>query len=294
MALSRQRFMLGIWTLPRHFAVPVAIASVVLGWVVSAPLTWQIIFPVLAIFGISAYSHTMNTWLDYVWTGLDKGVEEERSHPKPYTGGQQVLAAGLMTTNQVAIVAILWAMFGGFFAGAAGTVTALVAFGALAITFWYSWGKLHWQCETALAVGFGPMPAVIGAAASGSPDYGTAILASLPIAIIFGFAAEIFDQWWDADANWTRGLRNIGALVWKTDGNVTVVVVATVAVTYALQAFLVSFDVLAVATLYWTAPSLLSLLAADEARKRKPWAVMTLLGGVFLYCALLVLGQALD
>lgn len=292
MILTRQNAVLSLWTLPRHFAVPVAISSVVLGWVISAPLSLGVLLPVAAMFCISAYSHTFNTLLDYSWTGFDKGEPEDRSRPKPYTSGQQIIADKLLSPGAVFGIGFVWLVTGVVVAAWGGMTVYLFACATACITFWYSWGKLHWQAETALAVGFGPLPALMGAAASGTPDYLAAALASLPIAIIFGFSAEIFDQWWDADANWRRGLRNIGAWVWHKNLSVSAAVAISIGFAYWAQLALWSVGILKSGT-WLTVIAVVPLLVIKSAEDRQSWAVMLLLGGVFLYCGLLVFGQTL-
>lgn len=290
-----QHLYLSLVILPRWFAAPIAISAVLLGWSVSAPLSWWVLLPIACSLGVMAWSHTMNTWLDYEWTGLDKGTELERSHSKPYTGGQQVIASGQMISRQVLSVALLWLCVVIILL----IVYALVRFnpwifliclGSLLVTFWYSWGKLHWQPEIALGVGFGPLAALLGAASTNDPNYLAAFLASIPIFLIFGFAAEIYDQWHDTDVNWERGLRSIGAWVYTYKKSVANVVIVVVMLTYTVQLTLIIADVLSAWTSL-TLPALLSLLIMNDAERRKPWAVNLLLGAVFYYCIMLAVGQ---
>lgn len=282
---------------PRWFAAPIIVSSVVLGYVVSAPISWFVLAPILLALCVMAWSHTMNTYLDHEWTGFDKGESAERSHPKPYTSGQQVIASGILSARQVLVIAVGWLLASSIaliYIHTRVESTWMVLFWALSasVTFWYSWGKLHWHPELALGVGFGPLAALVGAAASPSPDYLRAILASIPIFLMFGFVAEIFDQWWDADTNWNRGLRNIGAWVWHTKRSVGIVVEVMVFATFLAQLLLVFVGVLSV----WTSltyPAIFSLLLLPQAEKRKPWAVNLLLGAVFYYCVALAVGQVI-
>ena len=60
---------------------------------------------------------------------------------------------------------------------------------------------------------------MIGAAASTGfifKDFGPAFMAGLVYGWVFGFGAEFIDQAFDADVNWDSGLRNMGALAWKS------------------------------------------------------------------------------
>jgi len=288
---------LALVVLPRWFGSPIIIASVVLGYVVSEELSLNVIYPILSALFMMAYAHCGNTLLDWSWTGLDKGEPDERSKPKPYTSGQQAIASGAMTPQQVGIVALCWLALSAWFM----FVTVVVSdslwvvpiwFASVFITAWYSWGKLHWMPEVALGVGFGPLAALLGAAATQDPNWLHAVLASLPIALIFGGAAEIYDQWFDAEANWDRGLRNIGAWVWKRNIPVKNIVALFVMLTFLAQGILVAVDVLSSMTIL-TVPAALSLFVIGYAQKRKPWAVNLLLGGVFYYCVALAVGQVI-
>ena len=278
-------------TQPRWFAAPVLVSSVVLGYAVSAPLSWFVLVPILFVLCVMAWSHTMNTYLDHEWTGFDKGLESERSHPKPYTSGQQVIASGVLSANQVLAIAIGWLIASSIAMIYILSVPMLVFWVlSLLVTFWYSWGKLHWMPELALGIGFGPLAALIGAAATPTPDYLAAALASMPIFLIFGVGAESWDQWADSDVNWDRGLRNIGAWVWHTKKSIGLVVGVIVLTTFIVQGLLVLVGVLSAWTLL-SLPAALSLVLLPQAEKRKPWAVNLLLGAVFYYCVALAVGQ---
>lgn len=288
-----------LWTLPRWFAAPVLISSVILGWVVSVPLSWWVLLPIACGLCMMAWGHTMNTLLDWSWTGLDKGLPDERSKPKPYTSGQQAIASGRMTENQVLIVAVSWAFVSAIplavvvlrhpeYLNAAWLIWAA----SVSVTFLYSWGKLHWCCELALGVGFGPLACLLGAVCTGSPDYSASLLVGLPVLLIFGGACEVFDQWWDAEANWDRGLRNIGAWVWKKGWPVRDVVGWIIAATFLVQVVLIIVGVLSLST----APAYLAGIALfwlNKAAERKPWAVLLLLCAVFYYCVMLAVGQVI-
>ncbi|GAJ23056.1 unnamed protein product, partial [marine sediment metagenome] len=49
-----------------------------------------------------------NSFLDYSWTGLDKGEIEDRSAEKDYCGGQNIIEAGIVTPQEVAFNALAW------------------------------------------------------------------------------------------------------------------------------------------------------------------------------------------
>ena len=293
----RSSFYLATVVLPRWFAAPIIVSSVILGWAVSAPLSWWVVLPVLMALLVMSYSHVINAVLDWSWTKLDRGLESERSHPKPYTSGQQVIASGLLSPRQVLLIAVGWLALSAIAMIYISIYTAsfwVPRFWVLStlVTFAYSWGKLHWLCELALGIGFGPLAALIGAAASPSPDYLTAALASIPIFLIFGFAAEIWDQAADSDANWERGLRNIGALAWHYHIFIWEPVLAFTVLAYLSQLFLVLNGVLNPWT--WLTLGTLPFLAfIPRATLENKLATLVALTGVFVYCILLALGEVI-
>lgn len=284
------------WTLPRWFGAPIAVAAIVLGAGVSEGINPLLLF-LTAVSGcfLMAWGHSMNTWLDYYWTKLDQGDESSRSRPKPYTDGQQVLATGATTGGKVLAVSLLYLVASLLFAVPTilfhpwAVIPWAVSAGA---TFWYSWGKLHYQCELALGVGFGPAAAIFGAATTSSPNILYAGLGSLPIFLAFGFAAEIFDQWWDADTNWDKGLRNIGALCWKHDFDVSAAVVLVMAIAMWTQIGLVYSGVLSSMTVisFLAIPGLFLL---PSAANRNKTSVMITLLSLFLYVMLIAIGEVI-
>lgn len=282
--------------LGRFFALPVAVFSVLLGIALGGNWSWLSAMVCLGASFEMAYAHSFNTLLDYSWTGFDKGTEQERSRGKVYTEGQQAIAAGKMSPREVlanglgylavsaifiGIVAwkvspVIWAVWG---------VTALV-------TFLYSWGKLHYQCELALGIGFGPLAVMMGMASQPNPDFVLAFLAGIPVLILWGFGAETMDQYTDAEPNWPRGLRNIGALVWKNNASIATVVSWLIVITYLSQLALIFCGVLHPLTLIsfiTFLPFLLCMVLLDE---RPKVGILWGLAGIYLYGVLLFVGQA--
>lgn len=285
-----------LWVLPRWFAVPVSTGAIVLGGVVSGAEPFYL--GAVALIGalLMAWSHSMNSWIDYVLTGFDKGAEAERSHEKPYTGGQSLIARGLRPKEVLAngigwlVLALALTIFMAF------RVTPWILLPVLLtvpMTFAYSYGKKLWLPEIVLGLGFGPIAAMLGAAASPNPAILHAFLAAIPIGILFGYAAEVYDQWYDADANWERGLRNIGAWAWKKGVPVILVVGAFVAVAFLAQATLINNGYLVAGTGI-TSIALIGFIPAIFFRDAKrPIVIMGALSGVFIYSILLPLGQIL-
>ena len=162
--------------------------------------------------------------------------------------------------------------------------------GAL-MTFWYSWGKLHYQCELALGLGFGPLAVMLGMASQPNPDFLTAFLAGIPIMLLFGYGAETMDQYTDAEPNWPRGLRNIGALVWKNGVSISIVIVWLLCATFLSQLFLIAAGVLhpltALALITILPFSVCLLFIENKPKVGVIWG----LSGIYLYGLLLLLGE---
>ena len=235
--------------LGRFFALPCVVCAVLLGCTLGGNLSWLSAMVALAAVFQMAYSHSFNTLLDYSWTGFDKGVAEERSKGKVYTKGQQAIAAGKLSSRGVLINGLIYLAISAVFVGIVAwkvspVIWAIWGLGAL-MTFWYSWGKLHYQCELALGVGFGPIACMMGMASQPNPDFLLAFLAGIPFLILWGFAAETIDQWTDAEPNWPRGLRNFGALLWKNNISVAMFLAWLVGITFLSQLFLIAGGILA-------------------------------------------------
>jgi len=281
--------------LGRFFALPCAICAVLLGCTLGGSLSWLSAMVALGALFEMAYSHSMNTLLDYSWTGFDKGVEEERSKGKIYTKGQQAIAAGKLTSRGVLTNALIYLAISAIFIGIVAwkvspVIWALWALGAL-MAFWYSWGKLHYQCELALGVGFGPVACMMGMASQPNPDFLLAFLAGIPFLILWGYGAETIDQWTDAEPIWPRGLRNFGALLWKNNVSITMFLVWLIGITFLSQLFLIAGGVL----VPLTALSLISFIPFSFCllylEKDLKVGILWGLAGFFLHMILFVVGQ---
>lgn len=283
--------------LGRFFALPACVCAVLLGVALGGHWSWLSAVVVLAAIFEMAYSHSFNTLLDYSWTGFDRGAEEERSKGKVYTRGQQAIAAGQLSPRGVLINGLSYLAISAIFCGiVAFNVSHIIwaIWGVTALcTFWYSWGKLHYQSELALGAGFGPLAVLLGMASQPNPDFLVAFLASIPFLLIWGYGAETIDQWTDAEPNWPRGLRNFGALLWKNNISVTVFLTWLLSITFLSQLFLIAGGILAPLT----ALSLISFLPLSFCilylEKDLKVGVIWGLGGIFLHMALLTLGQVI-
>jgi len=282
--------------LGRFFALPIVVCSVLLGVALVGHWSWLSAMVCLGAIFQMAYAHSFNTLLDYSWTKFDKGAEEERSRGKVYTHGQQAMAAGIMTPKGVLINGLIYLAISAVFIGiVAWKVSPVIwaIWGVTALcTFWYSWGKLHYQCELALGVGFGPLAVMLGMASQPNPDFLVAFLAGIPVLVLFGYGAETLDQYTDAEPNWPRGLRNFGALVWKNNVSISMFIVWLLCATFLSQLFLIAAGVLhplTSLTLITFIPFSLCLLYLEA---RPKVGIYWGLGGIYLYGLLLLLGEA--
>jgi 1,4-dihydroxy-2-naphthoate octaprenyltransferase len=175
---------------------------------------------VLASLLIMAGGHSFNSFLDYAWTGLDKGRREDRSAEKKYTGGQSLLAERYLSLKAVVINALIWYLFGLiviiYLAFQTGWPVVLIGLLGMLITFWYSKAKFNWTHELALGIGIGPLPALMGMfATNANPPWIQGVLASIPISLLISFAGLALDEWPDAEANLKKGVRSIAYKVWE-------------------------------------------------------------------------------
>lgn len=210
-----------LWILPRWFALPAVLCAIALGCIQTGAAGWLMAMVMICSATIMAWGHSMNTLLDFA-TGIDQ-IGGPTSRPKSYTSGNQIIVTGQATPGEVLGNALCWLGISLCFAILIATRTSwwiMLPWGLSAlVTFAYSLGKLCYGCELALGLGFGPLAVMMGAAASTAfvfHDFGPAFMSGLLYGWVFGFGAEFIDQAFDADQNWGSGLRNMGALAWKT------------------------------------------------------------------------------
>jgi 4-hydroxybenzoate polyprenyltransferase len=281
--------------LGRFFGAPIVIFAVLLGVALGGTWSWVSALVTIAAVLEMAYAHSFNTLLDFCWTGFDKGSEAERSKGKIYTSGQQVIASGMMTVREVLINGLAYLTLSAIciLIVALNTSPLVWVFWAVSAlcTFWYSWGKLHFQCELALGLGFGPLAVMMGMATQPNPDFWRAFLAGLPILMLWGYGAETMDQYTDAEPNWPRGLRNLGALVWKNKMSITTVIAFLLVASFLTQAFLISAGILSPLTAV-TAVTIMPFLLCLIYLENQPKLGITYgLAGIYVYCLFLFLGQ---
>lgn len=297
-----------LWILPRWFALPAEACAVALGCILAGTSGWLTALAIICGGLIMAFGHSMNTFLDFK-TGIDH-IGDNSSRPKSYTSGNQVIVTGLLTPTEVLANAICWLMLSFICAQiiahyASPWIWLPWGLSGL-VTFAYSWGKLHYFCETALGLGFGPFAVMMGAAAGSGfvfKDFGPAFMSGLVFAWVFGFGAEFIDQAFDADVNWDSGLRNMGALAWKTGIHPATFTCVLVCFAYIIQLALVIGGFLAPLTLSTLAVMPLfvyCILAVCDSKpdvkqaelKFNDKAIMAAMGVMFLWMLALVISQA--
>ena len=282
----RQRIWAYSFTLPRWFGLPGAVSSVALGGVLAGQPPGIIALACLAGALMMAFSHAYNSFHDWV-SGLDQGSEAERSHPKPYTSGQNIIAQGLISVSESFWVSMAYLFLSALTTMMLASITTpwvflpwiLVA----ACAPLYSWGKFTYSCELVLGLGFGPFAVMFGAAVAPGPEMARAFLAGIPFGLVFGFMAELVDQYLDADVNVPKGLRNLGALCWRRGWGLGWMLTLMALVTMCVHMALLGLSILSPFTVF-TLP-LLPLIAAltPSYEKKQKAGIMAGLGLVLLY-----------
>ena len=287
-----------LWTLPRWFAAPIFGASAVLGGLLAGGMTRNSWLGVLATLLIMAGGHSFNSFLDYAWTGLDKGEPENRSAEKDYAGGQSVIAAGIVSEGEVAYNAITWYLLALipliYLALNVGWQILLIGFLGMMVTFAYAKSKFNWTHEMVLGISSGPLAVLAGMfATSGSPTWVTGLVVSIPALILISFVGLAIDEWPDAEANLKKGVKSISYKVWEYGVSLEWYVSSWLLFMYMYQVFLIAIGMLkplsAISFVTW--PLLISFLVLSRKNFRK-WAGIIVLTGV-AYPVLLVLGQFL-
>jgi 1,4-dihydroxy-2-naphthoate octaprenyltransferase len=217
---STDRIKIHLWILPRWFAAPFFGMAAIIGALLAGELTIDSWLGVIACLLIMAGGHAFNSFLDYAWTGLDQGLEEDRSAEKDYTGGQSLIAEGKVSLRGVLTNALIWYISGFiiilYLARQNGWPILLIGIMGMLITFWYSKAKFNWTHELALGIGIGPLPALVGMFATNvHPHWIQGILAGIPFGIMIAFAGLALDEWPDAEANLKKGVKSLAYKVWE-------------------------------------------------------------------------------
>lgn len=250
MVRIRAKLKAHLWTLPRWFAAPWFGGVILLGAVLAGGINMNAWVGLVAGLLVMAGGHSFNSYLDYEWTGLDKGEIKDRSAEKAYTGGQNIIEAGIVTPREVLFNALGWYVvsIAPFFYLMlhVGDTIAIVWGLSMAITFWYSKAKFNWTHELALFTGAGPLAVLIGMySVSSNPTWWIGIAAGAPAGLILSFVGLPLDEYPDAEANLKKGVKSIAYKVWEYEIDLGFYLLAWVAFVYLLQIFLIVAGILA-------------------------------------------------
>ncbi len=286
-----------LWTLPRWFAAPFFGSAVIFGALWADKLTANSLLAFIACLVIMAGGHSFNSYLDYAWTGLDKGPIGERSVEKDYCTGQSLLANGVLSIKEVLFNALGW-----YFLGAILLVTLSLRTGwtvliigilGMLMTFWYSKAKFNWTHELALGVAVGPLPVLLGMFASmPDPPWAKGLAGSVPFAITLAFAGLAIDEWPDAEANLKKGVKSIAYMVWETGVSLEWYVISWFLFMFIYQLLLIVIRVLTPLTgiAFVVMPFWLASLVFMKKSFKKGAVGMIIFADIYLI--LLVIGQA--
>jgi len=282
---------------PRWFALPGAMASIVLGGVLGHASIWHIALACLVGCFLMAACHSWNSFHDYSLTGFDKGRETERSKRKLYTGAQNVIAEGILSPGSVLFNSLCWLLLATAIAIPLSLMTSMwlwLPFGLVVLCApWYRWAKLRWHPEIPLGLGFGSFAVMLGCSVGSNPTLLYAFLAGLPYAILFGVACETVDQEIDAEINYPKGLRNIGVLAWQWQA-LRPILAMEIFFAYLVLALIVTAGILSEwafrLSLLAVPLLILCLMWIIEERKR---AIIIGLLGTFAFAWGITLGQSL-
>ena len=287
-----------LWTLPRWFALTLFVSPAILGGLMAGGMTGSSWLGVLAAVLVMAGGHSFNSYLDYAWTGLDKGKIEERSAEKSYTGGQSLLARGVLSQREVLANALGWYALTlvpvVYLAVKVGWVVLLIAALGMLVTFFYAKGKFNWTHELVLGIGAGPLPVLMGMfATSASPPWADGLIVSVPFAIVASFAGLALDEYPDAEANLKKGVRSVAYMVWQSGVALEWYLSSWFLFLFTYQVFLITIHLLspvsALAFILW--PFLLAAMVFLKINFGKASSAIIALG--VLYPAVMVLGHAL-
>ena len=287
-----------LWTLPRWFATPFFGGVLLLGAVLAGGINANAWIGLTAGLLLMAGGHSFNSFLDYSWTGLDKGEIEDRSAEKDYCGGQNIIEAGIVTPREVALNAVSWYVLSAipicYLAVKVGWPILLVWVLSMLITFWYSKAKFQWTHELALFTGTGPLAALVGMySVTPSPEWWIGIAASAPAGIILSFLGLALDEYPDAEANLKKGVKSIAYKVWEYDIDLMFYLLTWVVFVYLMQLFLIVTGILEPLTwlTFILVPFFISAMVFLKRDFRKAAGMLVLIGA--LYPILMLIGQIL-
>ncbi len=286
-----------LWTLERYFALPFFGGSLLLGVVLAGGSLSSLNIWLAFIMGMALMcaGHVWNSFLDYQ-AGLDKGEVGNRSAEKGYSAGQSLIASGVVTLKEVAIIAVIWDLIGLGIAFYLSTNTGwqiiLIALLSAAIPFAYTPAKFSYFHELVLFVGAGPLAALIGMfSVTPDPKWWLGIAASAPAGIILSFLGLALDEYPDAEANIKKGVKSVAYKVWEYGVDLGFYLMTWVAFVYLLQLFLIVVGILEPLTwlTFILVPFFISGMVFLKRNFRKAAGMLVLIGA--FYPILLLVGQ---
>jgi len=288
-----------LWTLPRWFAAPFFGGVLLLGSVLAGGINANAWVGLIGGLLIMAGGHSFNSFLDYSWTGLDKGEIEDRSAKKDYCGGQNIIEAGIVTPREVLLNAVGWYVLSAvpiiYLAVKVGWPILLVWVLSMLITFWYSKAKFQWTHELALFMGSGPLAALIGMySVTPAPEWWLGIAASAPAGLILSFVGLPLDEYPDAEANLKKGVKSVAYKVWEYDIDLMFYLLTWVVFVYLMQLFLIVIGILEPLTwlTFVLVPMFMAAMVFLKRDFRKAAGVLVLIGA--LYPILVLIGQIFE
>jgi len=287
-----------LFTLPRWFAIPFFGSAVLLGAVLAGGINSNAWLAFIAAVLVMAGGHAFNSFLDYAWTGLDKGEVGERSAEKDYTGGQSIIEAGIVSARETAINGTvcyaLSAIPMSFLILRVGWQVVVLWVIGMLITFWYAKAKFNWTQELAIGSAAGPVAVLLGMfAITPNPDWVSGLIISFPLSITLGFGDMPLDEWEDAEANLRKGVKSIAYKVWEYKIDLGFYMLTWMVLAYTYQVFLIAIGQLAPLTglTFIVFPFLVACTVFLKANFRKAAAGFML--AVSFYPILLLVGQLL-
>jgi len=245
---------------------------------------------------VMAGGHSFNSFLDYSWTGLDKGAIEDRSAEKDYCGGQNIIEAGIVTPREVLLNAVGWYGLSAvpiiYLAVKVGWPILPVWVLSMLVSFWYSKAKFNWTHELALFMGAGPLAALIGMySVTPAPEWWVGIAASAPAGLILSFVGLPLDEYPDAEANLKKGVKSVAYKVWEYGVDLGFYLLAWIMFVYLLQLFLIAVGILAPLTwlTFVLVPLFMAAVVFLKKSFRKTAGILVIIGAC--YPVIMLLGQ---
>jgi len=292
------KFKAHIFTLPRWFAAPFFGAALLIGVSLAGDFNSNAWIALVGGLLIMAGGHSFNSYLDYAWTGLDKGENFERSAEKDYCGGQSIIAQGIVSQREVLFNAIgcyILALIPIIYLTIKSTALILpLALAGMAITFWYSKAKFNYTHELALGIGVGPIAVLLGMfAVNPDANWLEGLVASAPFAIILSFAGLAFDEWPDAEANLKKGVKSLAYKVWEYGISLEWYLTSWILFLFIYQVLMISVGILnpMTAISFLTFPFLMGTMIMMKADFRKFGSLFVAFAA--FYPMLLLLGQVI-